>query len=168
MLKSSSQRVLATFLFAFCCSPTVTLADVLEGRVVSIADGDTITVLDSSNTQHKIRLAGIDAPEKKQPFGIISRQHLGDLVFSKQVRVEWSKLDRYGRIVGKVLVGNTNACLEQLKAGLAWHYTKYEKEQPPADRVSYKKAEEEARGARLGLWRENGPVPPWEWRRTVR
>lgn len=78
------------------------LAEVLVGRVVSVADGDTLTVLDASRRQHKIRLAGIDAPEKKQPFGNVSRQSLGQLTHGKQVLVEWHKRDRYGRLIGKV------------------------------------------------------------------
>jgi endonuclease YncB( thermonuclease family) len=89
----------------FCIFALVTaFADVrvLTGEVVALSDGDTITVLDSSNVQHKVRLAGIDAPESKQAFGTVSRQHLAALVFRKQVTVEWFKRDRYGRIVGKV------------------------------------------------------------------
>lgn len=95
--------------------------DTLYGFVVGLSDGDTVTVLDSSKAQHKVRLGGIDAPEKKQAFGERSRQSLSDLVFHKQVEVEFSKTDRYGRIVGKVLVSNVDAGLEQVKRGLAWH-----------------------------------------------
>ena len=79
-------------------------ADTITGRVVGVADGDTVTVLDAEKVQHKIRLAGIDAPEKSQPFGNRSKQNLSDLVFQKDVRVDWDKRDRYGRIVGKVMV----------------------------------------------------------------
>jgi len=79
-------------------------AELLQGHVVGISDGDTITLLDDSNIQHKIRLSGIDAPEKKQPFGQASKQSLSDLVYNKAVKVDWTKKDRYGRIVGKVLV----------------------------------------------------------------
>jgi endonuclease YncB( thermonuclease family) len=73
----------------------------LTDRVVKITDGGTITVLDARNNQHKIRLSGIDAPERGQPYGTVSRQHLGELVFREQVTVEYDKRDRYGRIVGK-------------------------------------------------------------------
>ena len=81
-------------------------AEVLSGRVVGIVDGDTITVLDSTNTQHKIRLGGIDAPERKQAFGNVSKKSLSDMVFNQQVDVEWHKEDRYGRKVGKVLLND--------------------------------------------------------------
>jgi endonuclease YncB( thermonuclease family) len=79
-------------------------ADTLLGRVVGVADGDTITVLDADRQQHKIRLQGIDAPEKAQPFGQRSKENLSRLVFNKEVRVEWKKRDRHKRIVGKVWV----------------------------------------------------------------
>lgn len=95
-------------------------AEILSGRVVGIADGDTITVLDNTNTQHKIRLAGIDAPEKKQPFGNNSKKMLSSLVFGKTVDVDWDKRDRYGRLVGKVIIDGVDANLEQIKYGLAW------------------------------------------------
>lgn len=140
-------------------------ADTFQGRVVSIADGDTVTVLDASQTQHKIRLMGIDAPEKKQPFGQHSKQHLSDLVFNKQVSVEYSKQDRYGRTVGKVLVNGVDANLEQVKAGMAWHYKAYQREQSAGDRVAYARAEEQAREGRLGLWFDSDPTAPWDWRR---
>jgi endonuclease YncB( thermonuclease family) len=99
---------------------TTTLADTLIGKVVAVADGDTITVLDSQQTQHKVRLMGIDSPEKSQPFGQNAKQSLSDLVFGHSVNVEWQKLDRYERIVGKVMVNGQDANLEQVRRGLAW------------------------------------------------
>ena len=143
-------------------------ADVLHGRVVGIADGDTITVLDSNNTQYKIRLAGIDAPEKKQPFGQVSKKSLSDLVFDKTVLVDWSKTDRYGRLVGKVLVNDLDVNLEQVRLGLAWHYSKYKKEQPFENRLMYLHAQEDAAAAKQGLWVEPKSVAPWDWRKGVR
>jgi endonuclease YncB( thermonuclease family) len=143
-------------------------ASTITGEVVGISDGDTLTVLDASLTQHKIRLSGIDAPEKKQPFGERSRQNLADMVFRKQVTVDWNKTDRYGRIVGKVLAGKQDVCIEQLRAGLAWHYKAFEREQPILDRISYARAEEEARRSRRGLWREPDPTPPWDYRHSRR
>lgn len=95
-------------------------AETLTGRVVGIADGDTITVLDTSNQQNRIWLNGIDAPEKKQPFGSRAKQNLSSRAFGKDAQVEWSKLDRYGRIVGKVIVDGQDVGLQQLQAGLAW------------------------------------------------
>ncbi|HVG31536.1 MAG TPA: thermonuclease family protein [Pyrinomonadaceae bacterium] len=137
---------------------------VIEGRVVKVSDGDTITVLDKENRQHKIRFQGIDAPESKQDFGQVSKDNLATMIFGKEVKVVWSKTDKYGRTVGKVLLDGRDINIEQIKAGLAWHYKTYEKEQPPEDRVSYAKAEQEARVARRGLWQDPNPTPPGEWR----
>jgi endonuclease YncB( thermonuclease family) len=94
-------------------------AEMLNGRVVGVADGDTVTVLDASRQQHKIRLMGIDAPEKKMPFGNRSKQSLSDLVFDRQVQVEYNKKDRYGRTLGKIIVDGVDANLAQIKAGMA-------------------------------------------------
>ena len=149
-------------------------ADTLTGRVVGVADGDTITVLDANSQQHKIRLGGIDAPEKVQPFGQRSKENLSRLVFNKEVRVDWTKRDRYQRIVGKVWVQpadcptcpmTLDAGQAQLAAGMAWWYRKYGKEQSPEDRGRYEFEEQEARARHFGLWRDADPVPPWEWRR---
>lgn len=90
------------------------------GVVVGVADGDTITVLDDERQQHKIRLAGIDAPEKKQSFGQKSKASLSSMVFGKSVTVEWTKRDRYRRIIGLVLVDGVDSNLKQVKAGMAW------------------------------------------------
>jgi endonuclease YncB( thermonuclease family) len=139
-------------------------ADPLMGQVIHVADGDTVTVLDDTRTQYKIRLAGIDAPEKKQAFGQRSKESLSDLVFSKSVTVETDKRDKYGREIGKVLVDGVDANLEQVKRGMAWHYKAYEREQPQLDRKVYAEAENEARAARRGLWADSEPVPPWDFR----
>jgi endonuclease YncB( thermonuclease family) len=124
------------------------------------------TVLDSTKTQHKIRLAGIDAPEKKQAFGQRSKESLSDLVFNREVQVETTKRDRYGREIGKVQVDGLDANLEQIKRGMAWHYKAYQREQSVLDRQSYAEAEEVARGARVGLWKDDQPVPPWDFRHS--
>jgi len=108
---------------------------------------------------------GIDAPEKKQAFGSRSKEALSALIFNKQVTVEYHKKDRYGRTLGKIVVAGVDANLEQIKAGLAWHYKKYQKEQSVEDRSLYAQAEEQARGLKRGLWRDVEPVPPWDWRK---
>jgi len=156
--------------FALFCAlivglSTVTLADTLIGKVVAVADGDTITVLDGQQAQHKIRLMGIDCPEKAQPFGQVAKKSLSDQVFDRFVSVEWQKLDRYGRIVGKVLVSGQDANLEQVRRGLAWHFKKYDREQEPLDRATYSQAEIEARMNNRGLWSDPEPIPPWDWRK---
>lgn len=143
-------------------------ADLITGQVVGVADGDTITVLDSTNTQHKIRLAGIDAPEKKQAFGNVSKRTLSDLVFGKQVEVEWTKHDRYQRIVGKVMIDGTDANLEQIKRGMAWFYKRYKNELSPQDRQNYSDSEEIARKNKVGLWADSYSMPPWDFRQMKR
>lgn len=142
------------------------LAETLLGEVVGITDGDTIMVLDAERKTHKIRLAGIDAPESRQPFGQRSKQSLSDLAYRQRAQVEWDKTDRYGRVIGKVLVGDLDVCLEQIRRGLAWHYKKYENEQALEDRLAYGKAEQVAREAKAGLWSDPNPIPPWEWRKA--
>lgn len=151
------------------------MAEALHGRVVGVSDGDTITVLDITNQQHKIRLSGIDAPEKAQPFGQRSKENLSRHVFGQDVSVEWHKQDRYKRIVGKVMVADPScreavcpktfdACHAQITAGLAWWYSKYAKDQSREDAQRYELAEQEARSHRLGLWSDPQPIPPWDWR----
>ena len=136
--------------------------------MVGVADGDTITVLDGTKTQHKIRLAGIDAPEKAQPFGQRSKQSLSDLVFDKTVVVETDKRDRYGREVGQVLSEGVDVNLTQVQRGFAWHYKAYAREQSPSDRQTYAVAEDDARAARRGLWADDGPTAPWDYRKAKR
>lgn len=141
-------------------------AETLIGKVVGVTDGDTITVLDDSHTQYKIRLAGIDAPEKKQAFGQVSKKMLSDLVFQKTVQVEWKKQDRYGRLVGKVIVDQLDVNLELIKNGLAWFYRKYQHELSPADRIAYADTETQAQQNKQGLWVYPNPTPPWEFRKN--
>ena len=133
-----------------------------------MADGDTITVVDANKVQHKIRLAGIDAPEKKQAFGNRSKESLSGLVFDKTVNVETDKRDRYRREIGKVLVDGLDVNLVQVTRGLAWHYKAYEREQSVIDRLAYADAEIEAKAARRGLWADAEPVPPWEFRHKAK
>ena len=152
-------------------------AETLTGTVVGVADGDTITVLDANREQHKIRVAGIDAPEKAQPFGQRSKESLSAMVFGKEVDVQWNKRDRYQRIVGTVWVQpvscptcpkTLDAGLAQLTVGLAWWYRKYAKEQSPEAAGRYEFAEQEARAKRAGLWADGQPIPPWDWRKGER
>lgn len=140
------------------------LAETIEGRVVGISDGDTITVLDSAKTQHKIRLAGIDAPESKQAFGQASKKHLSDLVFGRQVTLDCGKTDKYRREICVVMVDDQDANLDQVKAGMAWWYRQYQKEQTSQQRATYEVAEAMAKAGKVGLWSDADPVPPWEWR----
>lgn len=158
----------ACFVFAILSISNHAWADILIGRVVGVADGDTITVLDVTNTQHKIRLAGIDAPEKKQDFGNVSKRSLSEMVFNQPVKVNWDKTDRYGRIVGKVLVNGRDVNLEQVKLGMAWYYRKYQYELVLDDRINYLHAEESAMKNHIGLWLQKDAVAPWDFRKANR
>lgn len=154
---------------------------VIVGRVVGVADGDTVTVLDATKRQHRIRVAGIDAPERGQPGGFRSKESLAALVYGQPVRVESEKRDRYGRIVGKVWTAppdspcrskpgcpmTLDAGLEQIRQGRAWWFRKYADEQSAEDRRAYAEAESEARATQLGMWRDGEPMPPWEWRKNA-
>lgn len=157
------------------CAATPAGAAETSGLVVNVADGDTVTVLDYSRARHKVRLEGIDAPERHQAFGARSKQHLVALVQGRNVIVIWHKRDRYGRILGRVLAPECErgACpatldtgLAQLNAGLAWHYKQYAREQGPEERTRYAAAEQDARSKQEGLWRDANPVPPWDYRRA--
>lgn len=143
---------------------TTAQAETITGSVVGVTDGDTITVLDGGRAQHKVRLAGIDAPESRQPYGQVSKRNLGRLVFAREVTLKCGKRDRYGREVCLVLQTGQDINLTQIKGGWAWWYRKYQGEQTPLEREAYEVAEAEARVARRGLWQDPNPVPPWEWR----
>jgi endonuclease YncB( thermonuclease family) len=145
-------------------APFTTFAGTIIGKAIAVADGDTITVLGTDNTQHKIRLNGIDAPESNQEFGEASKLTLSDLVLDRQVAVVWNRTDRYNRILGTVTVGSFDVGLMQLKVGLAWYFRQYENDIPEVERHLYAAAETEAKTRRLGLWSRSNPIAPWDWR----
>ena len=171
-ITQGQMKNLLPFLLAMSlCSAA--MAETIEGRVVGVSDGDTITVLDQDHRQIKVRLGGIDAPEKKQAFGDRSKQNLSRMVFNKEVRIEWHKRDKYGRTIGKVWVApvsctncakTVDANLAQLNAGMVWWYRQYAKEQSVEDQRQYSKAETDAQNRRIGLWADPSPIPPWAWR----
>lgn len=140
---------------------------VIQGKVVELGWGDSVTVLDAQNKKHRVRLLGIDAPEKEQPFGPVAHQKLSVLVFGKAVNVKYQKTDRNGRALGKVTLGALDVNLEMLKAGLAWYYPN-DRDLPESDRPLYSGAEREARNASRGLWQDEAPQPPWEFRQVRR
>lgn len=133
----------------------------MTGKVVSVTDGDTITIRSEEKTI-KVRLKHIDAPERGQAFGARSRQELGDMVFGKVVEVFGESKDRYGRVLGEVEVDGTNVNLRMVKLGFAWAYTDF---RPPAE---YFSAQRDAMRERLGLWAESDPMPPWIFRKSKR
>lgn len=151
-------------LFAALLWTPAALAAVLVGDVVGIVDGDTLDVLTADKAQHRIRLHAIDAPERSQAYSQVSKQSLSDMVYGQRVTAECGKNDRFERPVCKVLIDGRDVGLAQIQRGLAWHFKRYEREQSAADRAAYAKAEEEARAARRGLWRDPEPVAPWVFR----
>ena len=128
-------------------------------KVVSISVGDTFAGGDRQNRRIKVRLHGIDAPEKAQAFGNVARKALGDLIQGKVVDVQQVDQDRYGRVVANVQVAGTYVNREQVANGLAWRYVQYDK------RGEFTQVEQAAKTARKGLWADAHPVPPWEWRK---
>lgn len=139
-------------------------ADELSGRVVAVADGDTITLLTPDKRQIRVRLAQIDAPEKAQPYGQKSKQALSDLVFGQTISVRVETTDRYGRTVGTVFYEGKDVNLDLVRSGHAWVYRQY------ANDREYYSAEERARTMQIGLWalQNDQRVPPWEWRKSKR
>ncbi len=134
-----------------------------KGKVIKVSDGDTVHVLDAEKQTHKIRLAGIDAPEKGQAYGQAARKFLAKRINQKTVCVDWHKRDKYQRLVGVIRYEGRDVNLDIVKAGYAWHYKKYQKEQTPPDRVLY--AQAKARSDVIGLWSEPNPVNPSNWRK---
>ena len=147
--------VVAFFLLLPC------LAWSWSGKVVGVDDGDTITVLHGKRPE-RIRLYGIDCPEKRQPFGNKAKQFTSGLVFGNVVEIEPIATDRYGRTVAFVRVENINVNEELIKEGLGWVYLRYCK-LPLC--VEWQGLESEAKFGKLGLWRDQGEIPPWEFRR---
>jgi endonuclease YncB( thermonuclease family) len=139
-------------------TPFSALSNEWTGTVVGISDGDTLTVLNASKRQVKIRMAEIDAPESKQAFGQKSKQSLSDICFKKSVIVDDHGTDRYKRTLGRITCDGIDANAEQVKRGMAWAYKQYLTDQSIAD------LEETARASKAGLWADESPTPPWEFR----
>jgi endonuclease YncB( thermonuclease family) len=152
-------KSLTTLLLVLATAHILAAEHQLQLHVVGVHDGDTITGLDDSKTQFKIRLDAIDAPELGQPFGQASRKALSGMVFGKDVVVIPKTKDKYGRTVGHVLIDGRDVNLEMLEEGMAWHYKHYD------HNARLSRAEEEARAAKKGLWVDGDPVPPWDWRK---
>lgn len=139
------------------------VADPLKGLVIAVHDGDTLT-LKVLNAEKKIRLAGIDAPELNQPFGIDSRNALREAVLNREVRVEISKTDKFGRTLGLVTLDGQDINYLQVRTGMAWVYQDYIKELANEIRVTYLVAEAKSKYEGLGLWKSNEALEPWIWR----
>ena len=157
---------------------TSTQAAELKGKIISIADGDTATLLVLENqskllkplekekvnikTQYRIRLNDIDAPESKQAFGNKSKENLKNYIYQKDVVVKYESTDKYGRILGTIYYQGKDINLQQVKDGYAWVYRHYSKKQ------DYIKEEEKARQERKGLWADKNPINPYDFRRKYK
>ena len=151
--------ILLLFLSCHCLISQTTI----QGRSVHVADGDTFTLLDDNNTQHRIRLEGIDAPERGQAFGNRSREHLANMIVGKRLAITYTEKDKYERILGKVSTDSIHDVnLRMIKSGMAWHYPYFNSEKEYAD------AEKEARRKIIGLWVDANPINPYEFRKSKR
>ena len=163
--KGNVTRGLIVALAAFWLQAQVAVAAAdLSGRVVAIADGDTLTLLTPDKRQVRVRLSGIDTPERAQPYGSRARQELSDLAFGKEAEVAVETTDRYGRTVGRVHAQERDVNAEMVRRGAAWVYRQYNRD------LALLALEAEARAAGRGLWAlpEAQRVPPWEWRTAKR
>jgi endonuclease YncB( thermonuclease family) len=152
-------RLVITLVAVLAATP-VAAAEPITGKVVTVHDGDTLTVLDAANVQHKVRLQGIDAPERGQPFGNVARDRLAALTMGMAVTVHDDGRDKWGRTLGRIEVEGQDVNQQMVVEGLAWHYVQFNNDPRLAA------AEQKARDARRGLWADAKPVPPWEWRKS--
>jgi micrococcal nuclease len=154
------EAITVALVFAVLCWTTIAFAD-FTGKVVRVMDGDTLEVLTQDMTPIRVRLSGIDCPEKGQAFGQRAKQAASDLAFGKTVEVRDKGRDRYGRTAGEVILEDGRSLNRELvRAGLAWWYRQYAKKDADLARL-----EKEAREAKLGLWADADPLPPWNWRK---
>ena len=142
--------------FALLC-PSVQ-AETLSGTVIGVVDGDTLTIQDEEKRKHRIRLAEIDAPARKQAYGAKSRQSLSALCLKKSAQIEWKEKDGKNRYVGQVTCNGVDANAEQVRSGMAWVSPASTKPGSPLYEL-----EAYARIRGIGLWADSDPVPPWEW-----
>lgn len=154
-------KLLTVIAFLLLASTSASASFRLDGIVVGVADGDTVTLLEpASKTQHRIRLANIDAPESSQDFGQQSKRSLSRLVFRKPVSAMCAEHDRYGRAICTLYVDSMDINATQVALGMAWVYRAYAPRNSPLYQL-----EQEARNSGTGLWQHRNPTPPWEWRR---
>lgn len=159
---ATMKSIFLSFILFFSLSVAVGQT-IISGKVVRVADGDTFTLLDKKNKQVRVRLYGIDCPENRQDFSQVAKKFTSDRVFEKVVKVEVQNRDRYGRVVGLVVLPDGKILNEELlKAGLAWHYTHYDKTK------EFAKLQRIAKREKRGLWQHKNPIPPWDFRKLGR
>lgn len=156
------KRKIFFIIFILLVTPYFSYAENNQVSVVSIQDGDTVTVKTKSNKKIKIRMYGIDAPELSQSYGKKSKEHLEKLLKNKNITYKTANVDSYGRTVATIYAGDINVNYEMIKSGYAWHYKHYYKSK------KYSEAEKYARDNKLGLWAEDKPTPPWKYRENMR
>ena len=149
-------------------SGSVWASTLIPGNVIAISDGDTITLLTPEKQQLKIRLVGIDSPEKKQAYGTKARDHLAAYVFRQEVEVDIRKKDQYGRSLAVIYFGGKDINQLMIRDGYAWFYKHYAKEQPKEEALRYAESEREARTQGKGLWADPHPIPPWDFRKLAK
>ena len=141
-------------------------------KVQRVVDGDTVHVIDKAGKKFKVRLTGIDAPEKNQPYGLAATYKLTEILINKLVLLKSKPnngkpytIDRYKRVLAKIILDGRDINLSQVLRGYAWHFKRYQKQQSPSDRELYSEAEIDAKKNKLGLWGEKNPIAPWKWRK---
>ncbi|HYP67740.1 MAG TPA: thermonuclease family protein [Thiobacillaceae bacterium] len=173
MSRRANKLLTGTLIGLLALGASCARAEILEGYIVSISDGDTLTLL-VGREQHRIRIAGIDAPEHFQPSGNRSRTNLSRYAYRQDARAQCYKKDIYGRDVCEIWVEppdcpgcgkSLDVGLAQVRQGMAWWDRYHVSEQSAEDRERYERAQTMAKLRHLGLWRDAKPVPPWRWRR---
>ncbi len=148
------------FLFASGC--TLAQTDLPTGRVIGVKDGDTVVLL-INKREVTVRLQGVDCPEKRQAFGERAKQFTSDFCFGKTISLDSTGVDRYGRVLGAIILEDgRNLNVELVRAGMAWWYKRYSKDE------TLERLENEARAQRIGLWSDPNPIAPWDFRRGTR
>jgi endonuclease YncB( thermonuclease family) len=170
-------RVAALALFALlAAAPALPAREApapIEGAALDVQDGDSFVLRADDGSRVRVRVNGIDAPERRQPYADVSRRHLGELLRGRRIRLEPVKRDVFERTVARVVVVDgdppeRDAGLAQIEAGLAWHFKRYRADQPADAFLRYAQAERDAQVRGLGLWRDPSPEPPWDFRSRMR
>jgi len=159
------------FVIIFTLNINLLRAD-FTAKVQRVVDGDTVHVIDKAGKKFKVRLTGIDAPEKNQPYGLAATYKLTEILINKLVLLKSKPnngkpytIDRYKRVLAKIILDGKDINLSQVLTGYAWHFKRYQKQQSPSDRELYSEAEIDAKKNELGLWGEKNPIAPWKWRK---
>lgn len=162
-MQTFKQLFAALTLSLLCSAPAS--AETIAGRIISIADGDTLILLDAQQQQHKISLAGIDAPELNQAFGQQALIGLSAIALNQQAKAQCKHLERFPHPVCTLTIGGKDIGLTQIQSGMAWWYRQNAAALSVQTQSDYRQAEFDAKIHRRGLWNSKNPTPPWDWRR---